>query len=137
VERKTALSEMVELSWMETRKALVGEGEWSPFVGTLEEVCVVGFVGVVLGGDGGESGYAFVVGDTWDIEGLVACWMNVIGGTGDSEGLRRGGRDEFEVEGVENESVDIFDIVDLNSEEIENVIEKRETNILIEYDVEA
>jgi len=32
-------------------------------------------------------------------------------------------------------SGDIFDIVDVKSEEIENVIEKRETNFLIEYDV--
>jgi hypothetical protein len=63
---------------------------------------------VLLDGAEGEGGKS-VVGDTWeDIVGLaedVAGWMEK-GCAGDTEGLRNGGRDEFEVERVENEAED-------------------------------
>jgi hypothetical protein len=43
------------------------------------------------------NGGVVMSGDTGDIEDLVASWRNVIRGTGDSEGLRKGGRDEIKV----------------------------------------
>jgi hypothetical protein len=88
-----------------------GEGA-CPFVGTLEGVCAIvpcgdrGDTFVLL--DGAEGEGESVVGDTEDIVRLAedAADSTEKGGAGDTEGLRNGGRDVFEVEGVENEAED-------------------------------